>query len=100
MKIKVTAYVNENLNTVSIEVPWSFAKDDSFKAVARKIARMARQLKLRPITWYGALTFDYVSKKDARRVEELLRYANGRSIAKTARNNYGRYNGFAVRCKK
>ena len=95
----IKAYVNENLNTVSIEVPWSFAKDDSFKAVARKIARMARKLKLRTITWYGVLTFDYVSKKDERRVEELLRYANGRAIAKTARNNYGRNNGFAGRSK-
>lgn len=99
MENKVKSYINNNTNTVTIEVPWSFAKDDSFKAVARKIARMARKLKLRQLPWYGPLTFDYVSKKDARRVAELLRYANGRAIAKTARNNYGRRNGFAGRSK-
>lgn len=95
----IKAYQGAGYKTVMIHIPWEFADGDSRKAVTRKIVRMARQLKLHQRPWYGALTFDRVSKKDERRIAELLRYANGRSLAKTARNNYGRYNGFAGRSK-
>ena len=90
----IKAYEGAGYQTVMVDIPWDFADGDSRKAVTRKLVRMARKLKMRQLPWYGALTFGYASKKDARRVDELLRYANGRSIAKTARNNYGRRNGW------
>lgn len=81
-------------NTVRIELPNGFARGDSEKAVNRKIARYARKIGL--VNCWGPtstiLWFCRNSHKDDRRVEQVLIYANGKAIKKTAMNNWGKRN--------
>lgn len=79
--------------SVEFILPDGFAKDDSEKAVIRKIRRMAIKRGLIPFDcWWKVLAFHASSKKDANRVKSVLEYANGKAVRKTAMNNYGRCN--------
>nr|DAT64350.1 MAG TPA: hypothetical protein [Caudoviricetes sp.] len=82
--------ISINNNSAYIEIPFSFAYKDSEKAVKRKIKRMAKFLKLRED--FFPMHYECVSRKDEKRLVELLRYCNGSAMRKTARNNYGRSN--------
>lgn len=81
---------------VRIELPYGFARGDSEKAVNRKIARYARKIGL--VNYWGptstVLWFCRNSHKDDRRIDQLLIYANGKAVKKTAMNNWGKDNGW------
>ena len=60
------------------------------KAVRRKLRRMARTLHLEYLSSASVsadICVNLYSRKDENRAFELMRYACGRKLAKTARNN-------------
>lgn len=91
---EIRVYEDCREGTVRIELPYGFARGDSEKAVKRKIARYARKIGL--VNCWGpastVLWFHKTSRKDGRRIEQLLIYANGKAIKKTAMNNWGKRN--------
>lgn len=88
--LKITAVIHGD--SAFIDIPYKFAYMDSEKAVKRKIKRMAKKLKLRESVGPFVLKYDILTKKDDKRLIELLKYCNGSAMRKTARNNYGRSN--------
>lgn len=81
-------------DTVVIDLPLGFARGDSDTAVRRKIVRHAQKIGLEQVPFWGPLTLEFwhYSAKDDRRFAQLMVYANGRAIKKTARNNWGKHN--------
>ena len=68
-----------------------FARGNSRKAVIRRIRRAARQMHLRAYLYgYDTVMVRIASNKDARRAESLQLFLQGKSLARTARNNYAR----------
>ena len=63
------------------------------KAVRRKLCRMARTLHLEYLNSNSAsadICVNLYSRKDEHRALELVKYASGKKLAKTARNNNNR----------
>lgn len=81
-------------NAVFFDVPYDFAYGDSRRAVIRKIRRFAVKVGLKPClpNTLSSTDFFCVTAKDLGRIREVLRYANGKAMRMTARNNYGRFN--------
>lgn len=68
---------------------------DAATAVRRKLRRMARQLGLcvgSAASVEADICVGIYSRKDLRRVCELIKFACGRKLAKTAANNNGAHN--------
>ena len=79
-------------SAMDIEIPETYARGVSRKAVARRILRLARKIGLRARLWdclYDIFIPIY-SNRDVHRVEVLRSFIQGKSLARTARNNYGR----------
>lgn len=93
---EIKAYLGTVNGAISIDLPHGFADGDSETAVRRKIVRYAHKIGLKQVPFWGPLTLEFwrYSAKDDRRIEQLLIYANGKAIKKTARNNWGKHNGW------
>ena len=83
--------VGTNARHHNVELWWKpgFASGQSAVAVTRKIRRAARQLGLRVNRW-GGPNVTVTTHRDLTRLAELLKFCNGRSLAATAANNWGR----------
>lgn len=90
----IKAYQGSVNGAIAIDLPIDFAQGDSETAVKRKIVRHARRLGLEQVPFWGPLTLEFwcYNTKDDRRITELLKYANGKSIQRTAKNNWGKRN--------
>lgn len=90
----IKAYLGSGGDSVMIDLPLGFARGDSETAVKRKIVRQARRLGLEQVPFWGPLTLEFwrYNAKDDRRISELLKYANGKSVQRTAKNNWGKRN--------
>lgn len=88
-QVKAT-YVPFYATNVSVYWPPAFAAGVSSVAVARRIRREARKLRL-PVYGSGEIVLLAITTRKAIvRFNELLKFCNGESIAKTAKNNFGR----------
>lgn len=67
-----------------------FACGQSAVAVTRQIRREARKLGLQVNRW-GGPNVTVTTRRDITRLAELLKFCNGRSLAATAANNWGRW---------
>ena len=68
----------------------SFARGNSRKAVIRRILRTARKMHLLACQYGDDIIVSAVSNKDMRRAQSLQSFLSGKSLARTARNNYAR----------
>ena len=88
---KVKAYwTNGHHHNVVLWWNGEFACGQSAIAVARRIRREARKLRLRVDRW-GGPNVTVTTRRDLTRLAELLKFCNGRSLAATAANNWGRW---------
>ena len=83
--------VGTNARHHNVELWWKpgFASGQSAVAVTRKIRRAARQLGLRVDRW-GGPNVTVTTPQDVARLAALLEFCQGRSLARTAENNWGR----------
>lgn len=78
-------------SNVAIRWGWDFADGQSSTAVARRIRREARKLRLAVRGDGDSVMLAVVTHRDLTRLAELLKFCNGRSLAATAANNRGRW---------
>ena len=78
-------------SNVAIRWDYSFADGQSSWAVARRIRREARKLRLAVRGDGDSVMLAVVTRRDLTRLAELLKFCNGRSLAATAANNRGRW---------
>lgn len=91
-KVEIKARKIRKAYSVTLLINEEFCNGQSAKAVAHKIRRHAKRLKLdaRPLFGDNAFHIWMLSKRDVNRLNELLKYIGGKRLGKTAQNNYGR----------
>ena len=77
-------------NAMRVTIHSAYARGNSRKAVVRRILRMARKAGLCAYQHAGAVMIPIASNRDYRRVQSVRTFLRGKSLAKTARNNYAR----------
>lgn len=88
---QVVFAVGINARYHNVELWWKpgFASGQSAIAITRKIRRAARQLGLRVDRW-GGPNVTVTTPQDVARLAALLEFCQGESLARTAKNNWGK----------
>ena len=83
--------VGTNARYHNVELWWKpgFASGQSAVAVTRKVRRAARQLGLR-VNRFGGPNLTVTTPQDVARLAALLEFCQGESLARTAKNNWGK----------